>query len=71
MTTLVKIVVYKEGDQYVAWCINNGISSFGDSRKEAIASLQEALQLYYEDAPTKEVQKVSYPAIKDLRLQYA
>ena len=71
MSTSVKIVVYKEGNQYVAWCINNGISSFGDSRKEAIDSLQEALQLYYEDAPIKEVQKVSYPAIKDLRLQYA
>lgn len=71
MTTLVKIVVYKEADQYIAWCINNGISSFGDSRKEAIASLQEALQLYYEDAPTKEVQKVSYPAIENLRLQHA
>ncbi len=71
MTTSVKIVVYKEGDQHVALCINNGISSFGDSRKEAIDSLQEALQLYYEDAPTREVQKVSYPAIKDLRLQYA
>ena len=71
MTTSVKIVVYKEGNQHVAWCINNGISSFGNTRKEAEESLEEALQLYYEDSPVKEVQKVSYPSIKSLQFQHA
>ncbi|MDH5597020.1 MAG: type II toxin-antitoxin system HicB family antitoxin [Candidatus Peregrinibacteria bacterium] len=58
MTTSEKIIVYKEGSQYVAWCSDNGISSFGDTRQAAMDSLQEALELYYEDAVTKEMQKV-------------
>ena len=47
-----KSVVWKEGKTYVAWCLNTGVSSFGDSKKEALESLQEALELYFEDMPT-------------------
>ncbi|MFA5000669.1 MAG: hypothetical protein WC531_00355 [Candidatus Paceibacterota bacterium] len=40
-----KNVVWKEGKYYVAWNLNTAVSSFGDTRKEALESLQEALEL--------------------------
>jgi len=42
-----KNVVWKEGKYYVSWNLNTGISSFGDTRKEALAALDEALDLYF------------------------
>jgi hypothetical protein len=42
-------VVWKEGKDFVAWNINTSISSFGETQKEALASLREALELYFED----------------------
>jgi len=41
-----KNVVWKEGDTYVAWNLNTSVSSFGDTRKEALDSLQDALELH-------------------------
>ena len=41
-----KNVVWKEGKYYVAWNLNTAVSSFGDTRKEALDSLQEALELH-------------------------
>lgn len=42
-------VVWKEGKYYVAQCLNIDISSFGESREEAVANLDEAINLYLED----------------------
>jgi predicted RNase H-like HicB family nuclease len=42
-------VVWKEGRQYVSWNLNSGVSSFGKTKKEALASLREALELYLEN----------------------
>lgn len=42
-------VVWKEGKHYVAQCLNVDISSFGESREEALANLDEALALYFEE----------------------
>jgi predicted RNase H-like HicB family nuclease len=39
-------VVWKEGKYYVAQCLNIDVSSFGDSRKEALSNLDEAISLY-------------------------
>ena len=44
-------VVYLEDEHYVAQCLNVDVSSFGDTEVEALANLQEALELYFEDAP--------------------
>jgi predicted RNase H-like HicB family nuclease len=41
-----KNVVWKEGGVYVAWNLDTNVSSFGDTRKEALESLQEALELH-------------------------
>jgi len=35
--------VWKEGDYFVAQCLNVDVSSFGKTREEALADLQEAL----------------------------
>jgi predicted RNase H-like HicB family nuclease len=45
----IKYVVYKEGKYYVSQCLNVDVSSFGESIDEAIASLKEAVLLYFED----------------------
>ncbi len=64
-------VVYKEGKYYVAQCLNIDISSFGDSEQEALANLQEALELYLEDAPIPSVANtVEHPTVHTLRLQH-
>jgi len=65
-------VVYKEGQYYVAQCLNIDVSSFGKSEKEAISNLQEALELYLEDAPRNVTSsKVERPTLHSLRLQHA
>lgn len=64
-------VVWKEGDQYVSWNLNTGIASFGDTRKEALASLDEALALYFEDTPASKVQRVERPDLERSELAYA
>ena len=46
-----KNVIWKEGKYYVAECLNNHVSSFGKTKKEALANLNEALELYFEDEP--------------------
>jgi predicted RNase H-like HicB family nuclease len=63
-------VVYKEGKYYVAQCLNVDVSSFGKSEQEALANLEEALELYLEDAPTS-VTTVEHPTVHTLRLQNA
>lgn len=67
-----KSVVWKEGDYYVSQCLDVDISSFGKTKKEALAMLEDALQLYFEDIPLpkKEV-RVKNPAIFSVRLQHA
>lgn len=66
-----KNVVWKEGKDYVAWNLNTGISSFGDTKKQAIASLQEALELYFEDVPLSKAVRVEHPDIVPLEFQRA
>jgi predicted RNase H-like HicB family nuclease len=48
MSTLnLQSVVYHEGEHYVAQCLNVDVSSFGDTEADALANLQEALELYF------------------------
>ncbi|OGI29360.1 MAG: hypothetical protein A2288_03500 [Candidatus Moranbacteria bacterium RIFOXYA12_FULL_44_15] len=53
-----KNIVWKEGKYYVSWNLNTGVSSFGDTKKEAIEALQEALELYFEDVSPSKITKV-------------
>ncbi len=49
-TYSIEVVLYREGDTWVAQALNVDVSSFGDTRDEARAAITEALELYLEDA---------------------
>ncbi|MBC8464882.1 MAG: type II toxin-antitoxin system HicB family antitoxin [Parcubacteria group bacterium] len=66
-----KNVVWKEGNTYVSLNLNTSVSSFGDTRKEALAALTEALELYFEDVPISDVGEVVRPDIVPLSLKHA
>jgi len=67
-----KVAVWKEGDYYISQCLDVEVSSFGKSKKEALAMLQDALELYFEDMPfPKKTERVKNPAIASVQLQYA
>lgn len=42
-------IVWKEGDLYVARCLEVNVASQGKSHPEAVKNLKEALKLYLED----------------------
>ena len=64
-------VVWKEGKYYVAQCLNIDISSFGESRDEALKNLDEAINLFLEDDLHQEIQNVESPEIVHLSVKYA
>ena len=66
-----KNVVWKEGKYYVAWNINTDVSSFGKTKKEAFESLQEALELHFEDTPISKINKIERPNLVSLAFNYA
>ncbi|OGF18552.1 hypothetical protein A3G56_02680 [Candidatus Falkowbacteria bacterium RIFCSPLOWO2_12_FULL_45_10] len=66
-----KSVVWKEGNYYISQCLEVDVSSFGKTKKEALANLQEALELYFEDMPLPEKTEVKNPIIASVKLQYA
>lgn len=52
-------IVWQEGKHFVAQCLNVEVSSFGNSRDEAISNLEEALDLYFEDSgPDVQIRQV-------------
>lgn len=66
-----KNIVWKEGKYYVAQCLNVDVSSFGKTKKEALVNLQEALELYFEDAKPSSAVRVEQPEIFGLALRHA
>jgi len=44
-----KNIVWQEGRHFVAQCLNVEVSSFGESKEEALANPTEALELYFEN----------------------
>lgn len=66
-----KNVIWKEGKYYVAWNINTDVSSFGKTKKEALESLREALELHFEDTPISKINnKVERPNLVPLAFNY-
>jgi predicted RNase H-like HicB family nuclease len=55
--------VWQEGKYFVAQCLNVEVSSFGESKEEALANLTEALELYFEDTSMDSIQAVENPEI--------
>jgi len=52
-------LVQREGDIFIAQCLDVDIASQGASEKEALASLQEALELYVQSPQATTAPKVS------------
>ncbi|WP_448699451.1 type II toxin-antitoxin system HicB family antitoxin [Mucilaginibacter sp. AW1-3] len=63
--------VWKEGEHFVAQCLNVDVSSFGNSKDDALANLQEALELYFEDNEHPEVTMIEKTEIVGSTLKYA
>ncbi|MGZ3945341.1 MAG: type II toxin-antitoxin system HicB family antitoxin [Mucilaginibacter sp.] len=64
-------VVWKEGEYYVAQCLNVDVSSFGDTKEQALVNLQEALELYFEENEHPDVTDIIKPEIVGSTLKYA
>lgn len=56
-------VVWKEGKYFVAQCLNVDISSFGKTHEEALKNLEEAVDLYLEDAPKENITHIEMPSL--------
>ena len=66
-----KSVVWKKGEYYISQCLEVDVSSFGKTKKEALAMLEDALSLYFEDIPLPKKVEVKQPFIASVTLQYA
>ncbi len=67
-----KSVVWKEGDYYISRCLDVEVSSFGKTKKEALAMLTDALELYFEDEPLpQKTERVKNPIIASVSLSHA
>lgn len=66
-----KVTVWKEGEYYVAQCLNVDISSFGKTKKEALCNLNEALELYFEDVKVPKITKIERPELVKLSICHA
>ena len=67
-----KLVVWKEGNYYISQCLDVDVSSFGKTKKEALAMLHDALELYFEDEPLPtKAELVKQPFLASVTLQHA
>jgi predicted RNase H-like HicB family nuclease len=55
--------VYREDQFFVSQCLNVDVSSFGATREEAVASLKEAVELYFEGEASSAYTPVSDVAV--------
>ena len=49
MTKTFTVAIMREEDWFIAKCVENGVTSQGESIDEAIENLKEAIELFYED----------------------
>ncbi len=56
-------VVWKEDKYFVAQCLNIDVSSFGKTYEAALKNLEEALELYLEDAPPGSIKQIEKPSL--------
>ena len=64
-------VVWQEGKYYVARCLNVDVSSFGETKKDALNNINEALELYFEDQKPNDFVEIKNPSIAKHRFLYA
>lgn len=64
-------ILWKEGEHYVAQCLNVEVSSFGYTKQEAINNLNEALELYFEDENGTPISNIEQVELIHTELNYA
>ena len=57
----VHIVLFREGDDWVADCIEYSVASQGVSEEHAMAMIQEAVELHVEDLNPEELERIYVP----------
>jgi len=65
----IEVVLYREGESWVAQALNVDVSSFGDTREEAKGAIKEALELYFEDAPDEPVIDVAEAQLEEIHVE--
>ena len=66
-----KNIVWKEGNFYVAQYLNVEVSSFGDTKEDALKNLQEALDLHFEDMPVEDALTIENVEIVSTEMEHA
>lgn len=66
-----QVVVYREGEHFVAQCLDVDVSSFGNTEDQALKAIREALELYFENHNNDDVHEVENPKVKTVKLQHA
>lgn len=61
-------IIWKEGNYYVGQCLNIDVSSFGETKQEALDNLREAVELYLEDDGSENYQTVETPELFTLSI---
>lgn len=71
MTIEFKNMVWREGKYYVAQCLNVELSSFGNTKEEALKNFEEAIELYLEEASADNLNKIEDPEIVYSQIEHA
>lgn len=56
-------IIWQEGEHFVSKCLNVEVSSFGNTKKEALEMLKDALRLYFQDNDNCEILKIENPEL--------
>lgn len=68
----VQVVIYREGDTFVAQCLDVDVASDGPTEAEARENLRQALELYFDEPGGAEViQPVGEAHVEQLTLKSA
>jgi predicted RNase H-like HicB family nuclease len=70
----VHVVVFKEGDDWVANCLEYDVASQGDSEEHALAMIREAVELHIEDLTPEDLERIyipvdSTPVVRELTIR--
>lgn len=68
----VTIVIEQDEDGYVAYCLDYGVVSQGDTHEEALSNIKEAVEGFLEVASPAEIQdRLAQKDIRQLDVEYA
>ncbi|OGD69873.1 hypothetical protein A3D09_02380 [Candidatus Collierbacteria bacterium RIFCSPHIGHO2_02_FULL_49_10] len=61
-------LIWKEGDLFVAKALEVEVASQGKTKKEAVANLEEALELYFEGEKVKPLKVTHYRSLELIKI---